>query len=102
MKMSTWRQLIRAAEGRVLAFDRRIERQKGLIEQLENDGRETDGEQVLLRTLEDGRLVFEDARIRLLETMPGAQRHPQPEVACAAYLMAQTQDEPGQKLSLLS
>ena len=102
MKMSTWRQLIRAAEHRVLDFDRRIERQKGLIQELENDGRETDVEQVWLRTLEDGRLVFEETRIRLLKTMPGAQRHPQRDVACAAYLTAQTQDGPGQKLSVLS
>jgi hypothetical protein len=102
MKMSTWRQLVRAAEGRVLDFDRRIEHQKDLIQELENDGRETDVEQVLLRTLEDGRLVFEETRIRLLETMPGAQRHPQRKAACAAYLTGETQDRPGQKLSFLS
>jgi hypothetical protein len=71
--MATWRQLIRATSDRIADSDRRIERQRQLIQELIRDGLGTVlAEQALSVLIEAGRLLSED-RERLIDHMPGSQ-----------------------------
>jgi len=75
--MATWRQLIRATSDRIADSDRRIERQRQLIQELTRDGLGTVlAEQALSVLIEAGRLLSED-RQRLIDNMPGSQSAPQ-------------------------
>ena len=72
MKMATWRQLVRATSDRIVDTDRRIERQRQLIQELASDGLDTVlAEQALTVLIEAGRRLSED-RQRIIDSMPGS------------------------------
>ena len=73
MKMATWRQLVRATSDRITDDDRRIDRQRQLIEEMNRDGQDVAlAEQALSVMLERNHLLRE-SRQRLLDGMPGSQ-----------------------------
>lgn len=73
MKMATWRQLLRATSDRIADTDRRIERQRQLIQELARDGLDSIlAEQALSVLIDAGRRLSED-RQRLIDSMPGSR-----------------------------
>jgi hypothetical protein len=78
MKMATWRQLVRATSDRIVDTDRRIERQRQLIQELTSDGLDTVlAEQALTVLIEAGRRLSED-RQRIIDSMPRSRSAQEP------------------------
>jgi hypothetical protein len=74
MKMATWRQLIRATSDRITDDDRRIERQRQLIEELNRDGLDATMAQHALSVLIKGNQLLREKLEGLSESMPGTVR----------------------------
>lgn len=89
MKMATWRQLIRATLGRVTDGDRRIERKRQLIEELNRDGHDATAAVQALPVLIEGHELLRQRLQGLIETMPGTG----PSAALAGRTHASTQME---------
>jgi hypothetical protein len=89
MKMATWRQLIRATSGHVTDDDRRIERQRQLIEELNRDGRDATAAEQALSVLIKGSELPRQRLQGLIETMPGTA----PSAALAGRIQASTHVE---------
>ena len=74
MKMATWRQLIRATSDRITGEDRRIERQRQLIEELNRDGHDAMVAEQALSVLMNGNQLLRERLHGLIESMPGSAR----------------------------
>jgi len=60
MKMATWRQLIRATSDRITDEDRRIVRQRQLIEELNRDGHDAMAAEQALSVLMNGNQLLRE------------------------------------------